>query len=134
MHLTANKEMGDCLSSLDYFSALGVLEEKEIFSKEITETFTIERALKDAHKSIKKQLRPALLALEYEDKKLVNHCVVIMPDGETVIDVQSKRYWTPQPNKRISRIHVVNVNENAINDWIDYSGIATCAGSLIFNP
>ena len=126
MQYTANKEVGNCTSSLDYFVDLGVLEGKEILFEKITETYTIERALNDAHKSIKKQLHPALLALEYEYEELVGHCVAIMPDGSTVIDIQNKRYWEPEPNKRISQIHIVNVSENAAKDWIDKCGQGNC--------
>ena len=125
MQRRANTEVENCTSSLKHFAELGVLEKKEILLK-ITETYTIKEALNDAHKSIKSQLRPALLGLQYENEELVGHCVVIMADGVTVIDVQNKRYWTPEPNKRISRIHVVNVTEKAAKDWIDKCGHGNC--------
>ena len=127
-HMRANMEVENCTSSLNCFAELGVLEKNEILSKEITETYTIERALKDARKSIENQLRPALLGLQYENEELVGHCVAIMPGVSTVIDVQKKRYWTPEPNKRISHIHVINVTENALGNWIDNCGFDTCVG------
>ena len=126
MQRRVNTAVEDCIWSLKYFVDLGVLERKEILFKEIIETYTIEVALNDAHKSIENQLRPALLAQEYKDEELVDHCVAIMDDGATVIDVQNKRYWKPEPNERISQIHVVNVRENVPKDWIGKCGLHNC--------
>ena len=128
MQRTVNTEVEDCKWSLKYFVELGILEKNEILCKEITEKYTIERALKDARKSIENQSRPALLGLQYENKEFVGHCVAMMPGVCTIIDVQKKRYWKPEPNKRISHIHVINVTENALDDWIDNCGFNTCVG------
>ena len=125
MQNKANNEIGNCRSSLDYFVGLGVLEEKEIFSAEITEDYTTESALKDAREKIKDQSRPVLLALEFKNDEL-GHCVAIMPDSGKVIDVQNKRYWNPEPDKPISHVYVVNVKENAPKDWIEKCGLHKC--------
>ena len=125
MHNKANMEAASCTSSLDYFVNIGVLENKEIFSAEITEAYKIEMALKDVHEKMKDQSRPAVLALEYKEEE-VGHCVAIMPDGSTVIDVQNEQYWNSQPDKPISCIHVVNVKENAPEDWLERCGLHKC--------
>ena len=126
MQHKVNTKVEDCSLSLKCFAELGVLEKNEILLK-ITETYTIKKALKDVRKIIQKLKRPALLGLEYENE-LVGHCVAIMADGVTVIDVQQKRYWKAEPNKRISCIHVINVTENAVYDWLDNCGFGNCIG------
>jgi hypothetical protein len=125
MHNKANMEAASCTSSLDYFVNIGVLENKEIFSAEITEAYKIEMALKDVHEKMKDQSRPAVLALEYKEEE-VGHCVAIMPDGSTVIDVENKRYYNPLLDEPISKIHVVNVKENPPEDWIEKFGRDKC--------
>ena len=125
MQNKASNEIGNCSSSLDYFVDLGVLEEKEILFSKLTEDYTIESALTDAREKIKHQSRPVLLALEYKSDKL-GHCVAIMPDNGKVIDVQNERYWNPEDDKPISRVHVVNVKENAPEDWMEKCGLHKC--------
>ena len=125
MQNKAKNEIGNCSSSLDYFVGLGVLEEKEIFSAEINGNYTIESALNDVCEKIKDQSRPVLLALEYKNDEL-GHCVAIMPDNGKVIDVQNKRYWNAESDKPISRVHAVNVKENAPKDWIEKCGLHKC--------
>ena len=125
MQHRVNTKVEDCIWSLKYFVELGVLEEKEILSEEITETYTIERALNDARKIVE---RPALLGLQYEDEEFVGHCVAIVAYNGSVIDVQKKRYWIPDPNKRISHIYVVHMTENAVNNWVKSVGLHHCVG------
>ena len=125
MQNRANTEIENCSSSLDYFTSLGVLEKKEIFTAEITKEYLIENALKDAREKIKDHPRPVLLALEYKNEN-VGHCVAMMPDSFAIIDVQNKRYWKPQEDKPISKMHVVDVKENAPKDWIEKCGLHNC--------
>ena len=125
MQHRVNIEVEDCIWSLKYFVQLGVLEETEILFKEITETYTIERALNDARKII---ARPAVLGLQYEDEEFVGHCVAILAYNGSVIDVQKKRYWTPDPNKRITHVYVINMTENAVDNWLNNCGFPACVG------
>ena len=120
-----NTKVEECTKSLNYFAAIGVVEKEEIL-KVITETYAVQEALNDIRKLIEELKRPLILGLQYVDQDLEGHCVAIMSDGFTVIDVQNKQYWTFDLNKPISHIHVIKLTKNAVDNWLDYCGIGSC--------
>ena len=140
LQLTLDKTPGKrfgirkCYQSLADISNAGLLEDKEVFKADISDTYTINDALRDAREKIKGQSYPAVLAMEYENNpdgtQPVGHCVAMMPDGK-YIDVKERRFWKPTLDVGISRIHVVNVKKISIVDWQRNCGLHKCQHDCI---